>query len=145
MTDSTITAYDFVELGEGLAETLTRAAEEQVERAVQILEQTKAMAEIIRTQVQAQATQIAEMNERFNAFGVHMLDAHRLLNGEQVPAAGERDAGGAADRGGAVSPITAAAPGDIPHPPRRRPVQGANGSGELHRPVGADRSDSRGA
>ena len=40
------------------------------------------MADIIRTQVRAQAEQIGEMNVRFRAFGEQMLDAHRKLNGE---------------------------------------------------------------
>jgi hypothetical protein len=73
-------AYDFVRLGEGLADSLTRAAEEHVTKAQQILDQTKSMAEIIRTQVRAQAKQIEAMNGRFKAFGEQMLDAHRKLN-----------------------------------------------------------------
>jgi hypothetical protein len=79
--DEHAVAYDFVQLGEALADTLTRAAEEQVQRAQAILDQTKSMADIIRTQVKAQAEQIEEMNERFKAFGEQMLDAHRKLNG----------------------------------------------------------------
>ena len=79
--DEHAVAYDFVQLGEALADTLTRAAEEQVQRAQAILDQTKSMADIIRTQVKAQAEQIEEMNGRFKAFGEQMLDAHRKLNG----------------------------------------------------------------
>ena len=79
------TAYDFVQLGEGIAESMTRASEELVQRAQAILDQTNSMADIIRTQVRAQAAQIEEMNGRFRAFGEQMLDAHRKLNGDAVP------------------------------------------------------------
>lgn len=76
------TAYDFVQLGEGIAESMTRASEELVQRAQAILDQTNSMADIIRTQVRAQAEQIEDMNGRFRAFGEQMLDAHRKLNGD---------------------------------------------------------------
>lgn len=80
--DAHAVGYDFVKLGEGLADSLIRAAQEQVDKAIQILDQTKSMAEIIRTQVKAQAKQIEEMNARFKQFGEQMLDAHRILNGD---------------------------------------------------------------
>ena len=75
-------AYDFVQLGEKLASSLVRAAEDQVHRAQAILDQTKSMAEIIRNQVAAQANQIEEMTVRFKEFGTQMIDAHRKLNGD---------------------------------------------------------------
>jgi len=81
MTDNHAAGYDFVKLGEGLAKTLLNAAQDQVSRANQILEQTQSLADIIMTQVRAQAIQIEDMNARFKAFGEQMLVAHRVLNG----------------------------------------------------------------
>lgn len=81
--DDHAAGYDFVQLGEGLATTLMKAAEEQVARAQTNLDQTKALAEILRSQVTEQAKQIADMNARFRAFGERMLDAHRVLNGAE--------------------------------------------------------------
>lgn len=76
--------YDFVQLGEGLAKTLLAAAEEQVSHAQTMLDQTRSLAEILRSQVTAQAKQIEEMNARFKEFGESMLDAHRKLNGVEA-------------------------------------------------------------
>lgn len=83
MKDEHAAGYDFVQLGEGLAKTLLAAAEEQVAQAQTMLDQTKSLVEILRTQVAAQAEQIAAMNARFKAFGETMLDAHRKLNGAE--------------------------------------------------------------
>jgi hypothetical protein len=80
-----VSNYGFAELGERLAASLVTAAEDQVSRAQQILDQTRSMAEIIRTQVAAQTKQIEAMNARFRAFGEQMLDAHRMLNGDAAP------------------------------------------------------------
>lgn len=74
--------YDFVKLGEGLTQSLLKAAQEQVTKAQAILDQTQSLADIIMTQVRAQAQQIEDMNVRFKAFGEQMLDAHRKLNGD---------------------------------------------------------------
>jgi hypothetical protein len=83
--DDHAAGYDFVRLGEGLASSLMRAAEDQLDKAKAILDQTKSLAEILRTQVAAQVQQIEEMNGRFKAFGEQMLDAHRVLNGVEPP------------------------------------------------------------
>ena len=77
--------YEFVMLGENLSRLLLAAAEEQVARAMQALDQTKSLTEIIRNQVAAQAKEIEELNARFRAFGETMLDAHRKLNGNTPP------------------------------------------------------------
>ena len=49
--------YDFVQLGEGLAANLLQAAEDQVSKAQTMLDQTQALAKILRDQVHAQAQQ----------------------------------------------------------------------------------------
>jgi hypothetical protein len=77
-------AYDFVQLGKGLADTLMRAAEEQVTKAQTMMDQTKALVEIIINQVTAQAKANEDMNARFRQAGSIMLDAHRILNGNEA-------------------------------------------------------------
>jgi len=139
MTDRTNT-YDFVQLGEGLADHLIHAAEEQVSKAQLILDQTVSLADIIRTQVKAQAEQIEDMNARFRAFGEQMLAAHRQL--EDAPAAAGLDspAAGAAGDDRAAQPAgrgaTTAAPADRRHPEgtaaRHVPRQVAAGAQPAH-------------
>jgi hypothetical protein len=73
---------DLIKLGNGLADTLMRAAEEQVSKAQMLLDQTKALVEIIRNQVSAQAKQNDDMVARFKDVGERMLDIHRMLNGD---------------------------------------------------------------
>ena len=69
-------------LASGLADTLMRAAQDHVAKAQQMLDQTKALVEIIHTQVAAQAKQNEDMNARFKQVGERMLDVHRILNGD---------------------------------------------------------------
>jgi hypothetical protein len=83
--DDHAAGYDFVRLGEGLADALVRAAEDHLSKAQAILDQSKSLAEIMLTQMRAQAQQIEEMNGRFKHFGEQMLDAHRVLNGVEPP------------------------------------------------------------
>ena len=80
MKDEHASGYDFVKLSEGMAKALLAAAQEQVSQADQILEQTQSIADVIVTQIRAQAKQIEERNVRLKAFGEQMLDAHRKLN-----------------------------------------------------------------
>jgi hypothetical protein len=82
--DNHAAGYDFVQLGNGLADTLMKAAEEQVSQANTMLDQTKELVAILQNQVLAQAKQINEMNTRFKDFGEHMLVAHRKLNGNDA-------------------------------------------------------------
>jgi hypothetical protein len=89
--DNHAAGYDFVRLGEGLADALVRAAEDHLSKAQAILDQSKSLAEIMLTQMRAQAQQIEEMNGRFKHFGEQMLDAHRVLNGVE-PTMGKIDA-----------------------------------------------------
>ena len=72
-------------LASGLADTLMRAAQDHVAKAQQMLDQTKALVEIINNQVAAQAKQNEDMNARFKQVGERMLDVHRILNGEPDP------------------------------------------------------------
>jgi hypothetical protein len=86
MTDDNHAAgYDFVRLGEGLAKSLVRAAEDQLAKAQAILDQSNSLADIMLTQVRAQTAQIEEMNKRFTQCGEQMLDVHRMLNGDDRP------------------------------------------------------------
>lgn len=138
-------AYDFVQLGEKLADALVRAAEDQVQRAQAILDQTKSMADIIRTQVTAQANQIEEMTGRFKEFGSQMIDAHRKLNGETNATITSADmvklraVADDADRA-PVTPHRPVAPAPRPDhlAPRERvtrPTKVSDGHDELRRPV----------
>jgi hypothetical protein len=138
-------AYDFVQLGEKLADALVRAAEDQVNKAQHILDQTKSMAEIVRTQVAAQAKQIEEMTERFKEFGTQMIDAHRKLNGDDhaIAPADLVKLRAVADAAVSRDPVTPHRP-IAPRPdhlaPRERIprlTKNSDGRDELHRQVAA--------
>ena len=73
--------YDFEHLGTRIAENLVLAAEAQVSEANSLLEQTKALAESIRSQVKIQTDALENLNARLKLFGSHMLEAHRKFNG----------------------------------------------------------------
>jgi hypothetical protein len=73
--------YDFEKLGLGIAETLLKAAEAQVIEAQNLYEQTKALADHIRSQVAEQSQQLDDMNARLKTFGQRMLEAHQNFNG----------------------------------------------------------------
>jgi hypothetical protein len=73
--------YDFEHLGLRIAETLVVAAEAQVAEANTLLEQTKALAESIRSQVKIQTEALANLNGRLKTFGSELLEAHRKFNG----------------------------------------------------------------
>ena len=62
-------------------ENLVLAAEAQVSEATSLLEQTKALAESIRSQVKIQTDALENLNARLKLFGSHMLEAHRKFNG----------------------------------------------------------------
>lgn len=73
--------YDFEHLGDKIAESLVLAAENQVTEANNLLEQTKALAESIRSQVKIQTDALENLNARLKLFGAQMLEAHRNFNG----------------------------------------------------------------
>jgi hypothetical protein len=138
-------AYDFVQLGEGLAKTLLAAAQEQVSKANQILDQAQSTADIILNEVRAQARRIEEMNDRYKAFGEQMLDAHRKLNGEPPTPDFARLRAIADDV--QRFPTPSAGLGTLPaeltsesahrEHVRKQRAQGADGRDELQRPVAA--------
>jgi hypothetical protein len=78
--------YDFEHLGEKLAETLMRAAEDQVTEAQNIYKQTEALADALRAQVREQSLALADVNERLKSFGTSMLEAHRKFTTVRKPA-----------------------------------------------------------
>jgi hypothetical protein len=78
--------YDFERLGVKIAENLVLMAEAQVAEATALLEQTKALAESIRSQVQIQSDALSNLNGRLKTFGGELLEAHRKFNGGHKPA-----------------------------------------------------------
>jgi hypothetical protein len=73
--------YDFEKLGVKIAENLVLMAEAQVAEAINLLEQTKAFADSIRSQVQIQTEALNNFNGRLKTFGGELLEAHRKFNG----------------------------------------------------------------
>jgi hypothetical protein len=75
---------------EELADTMIRAAEEQVAKAQLLLDQTKTLVDIMRNQVTAHAKQSDEMVTRFKDAGSRILEIHSMLNGTTGPGMGEQ-------------------------------------------------------
>jgi hypothetical protein len=73
--------YDFEKLGMKIAESLIFKAEALVTEANSLLDQSKAMAESVRSQVRIQTDALAGLNDRLKDFGTQMLEAHRKFNG----------------------------------------------------------------
>jgi hypothetical protein len=78
--------YDFEHLSEKLADTMMRAAEDQVNEAQNIYEHTKMVAEHIRAQAAEQSAALADINGRLKSFGASLLEAHRKFTNVQKPA-----------------------------------------------------------
>jgi hypothetical protein len=115
---------------EELAENMIRAAEEQVTKAQQMLDQTKALVDIMRNQVTAHAKQSDEMVARFNDAAARMLEIHHMLNGTTGPGMGEQ---GTAQRQRPVTPH-----GVVERAPLRD-IAGLRAAAGLHTPVPDDR------
>jgi hypothetical protein len=73
--------YDFEKLGVKIAENLVLMAKAQVAEATSLLEQTEALADSIRTQVQILSESLGNFNGRLKTFGGELLEAHRKFNG----------------------------------------------------------------
>lgn len=79
--------YDFAKLGEKIAESLVRAAEEQVNEAHANLERVKEFADGIRSQVSEKSAELVDMNGRLRDFAETIMSAHRRFHGESDMAA----------------------------------------------------------
>jgi HD superfamily phosphodiesterase len=74
--------YDFVKLGKQIADLLERAAEDHVTEAQNLLASTKALAEGIRSQLDAQTKLLEDTKARLKSFGGSVVEAHKkFLNG----------------------------------------------------------------
>lgn len=73
-------SFDFVHLGEEIANRMVEAAEQQAKEAQHILEETRAFAQAIHDQVTRKATELVEMNARLKEAGQGILEAHRKFN-----------------------------------------------------------------
>ena len=75
--------YDFSNLGERIAESLVRAAEEQVTQATNNLERIKAFADNLRAEIAEKNAELIDMNVRLKEFGGTILDAHKKFHNAQ--------------------------------------------------------------
>jgi vacuolar-type H+-ATPase subunit E/Vma4 len=75
-TKSNDLPYDFLVLGTQVSDALTRAAEHQLAAAQKLLEDTQALADGIRHEVEEHARKMAAQHDRLTAFGKQILDAH---------------------------------------------------------------------
>jgi hypothetical protein len=74
--------YDFAEIGKQIVATLTKAAEDQVTEANNLLASVKVLAEGIDAQLAEHAKLLNSMDERLNAFGLDVVNAHKkFING----------------------------------------------------------------
>ncbi len=74
--------HDFTAIGEQIAATLLKAAEDQVVEAQNLLDSVKVLAEGIGAQLEDHARMLNDMNERMRAFGKDVVEAHhKYLNG----------------------------------------------------------------
>jgi len=74
--------FVFTEIGEQIAASLIKAADEQVEEAHKLRDRVMELAENIGVELEAHAKMLNDMNERTRAFGQVVVDAHNkyLLN-----------------------------------------------------------------
>jgi chromosome segregation ATPase len=77
--------YDFDKLGVKIAESLERAAQDQLTLAQNNLEQAKAFADNLRAQLAEKNRELADMNLRLKDFGETILSAHKKFhNAEEL-------------------------------------------------------------
>jgi len=76
--------HDFTAIGEQIAATLLKAAEDQVVEAQNLLDSVKVLAEGIAAQLEDHARMLNDINERMRAFGKDVVEAHNkyLNNGK---------------------------------------------------------------
>jgi len=74
--------YEFIAIGEQIAASLIKAADEQVEEAHKLRDRVMELAGNIGVELEAHAKTLNDMNERTRAFGQVVVDAHNkyLLN-----------------------------------------------------------------
>jgi hypothetical protein len=74
--------YEFIAIGEQIAASLIKAADEQVEEAHALRDQVMQLAAGIREQLEVHAKDLDEIRARTKAFGLDVLEAHKkFLNG----------------------------------------------------------------
>jgi hypothetical protein len=74
--------HDFTAIGEQIVASLLKAAEDQVTEASNLLESVKVLAEGIGAQLEEHAKLLNSMDERLNAFGLDVVNAHKkFING----------------------------------------------------------------
>jgi hypothetical protein len=76
--------YDFVHLGEKIAESMVRAVEDQLTEVTNMLEQTKVFAQDMQQKITTKARELAETNERLKAYAETILEAHKQFHGEEI-------------------------------------------------------------
>jgi septation ring formation regulator EzrA len=80
-----ISRYDFVSLGEKVADAMIEAAQEQVTAAQNKLEEIRAFADDIRQQIKAKDKELTEMTDRIKTLGERVLEANREFNASLPP------------------------------------------------------------
>jgi hypothetical protein len=73
--------YDFVNLGEKVADSMVKAAEEQLTAAQNQLEEIKAWADNLKAGLREKDAELATMNEKLRMFGESIMSAHRSFTG----------------------------------------------------------------
>jgi ATP-dependent protease ClpP protease subunit len=68
--------HDFTAIGDQIAATLLKAAEDQVTEANNLLDSVKVLAEGVAAQLEEHAKLLNDMNERMRAFGKEVVEAH---------------------------------------------------------------------
>jgi hypothetical protein len=73
--------YDFVNLGEKVADSMVKSAEEQLNAAQNQLEEVKAWADNMKAQLKEKDDELATMNDKLRVFGESIMSAHRNFTG----------------------------------------------------------------
>lgn len=83
----TAQVYDFAELGQKVADTLERAAQEQLDIAQKQLDKMREFNANLMKQIKEKAAELEEMNKRLGTFGGSILDAYHVFNanGKNAP------------------------------------------------------------
>ncbi len=76
--------HDFVSLSEQVAAAMVQAAEEQVAKAQEILNQTRKDADAFLTKVRDKDRELADMTDRIAALGEKVLEANREFHAAAV-------------------------------------------------------------
>ncbi len=85
--------YDFVNLGEKVADSMVKAAEEQLTAAQNQLEEIKAWADNLKAGLREKDAELATMNDKLRMFGESIMSAHRNFTGIDHRVAGDGDQG----------------------------------------------------